>query len=974
MGFPETLILSGPILRRVDPTLVSVQVVTQKKCAVQLSLWDGLVTDDSPSRLFSPPPIITSEAETTRRIGDKLHVAVVMLKLPPANQLQPGRLYSYNITLQIDQERHDLKSEKLLEDATESATQKAHLALGYAKNRLPSFSLPPNELTSLRIAHGSCRRINQPLDDGLAWVDELIKARLEDPNKRLHHLLLTGDQIYADDVPLSLLPQLLERGKELLGKVEFLPTINPEDVNKTLFWPADAAHFPPGMRQQLILSEARFSTVDHKSHLISLGEFAAMYLFNWCNALWSLDELKDFDQTIGDFALTADGIPTIPENWFPIFKRKTFVAPSSDGVVKVTDPEEIEIGNARLEKFVHFFFHELSKNDLPVPEMRRLKLKAALKPAESDNDPKPLDPKFLTHTNLQALPADEHKRFPEIYTFAQSLPENDQFEFRLFFQQLQSSFGGLYKTRKDDDPKNPSNGKEQVRRFYRTLPQVRRALANAPTLMMFDDHEVTDDWNLNPLWRDRVLTSPLGLTVMRNGMLAYALFQGWGNDPEKFKQGNHKKLLDLAEQYIAKSDVEDQKRIAIEIDHLFGLDQPSQADNKEQLSWHYSLRGPKYLLLGLDCRTRRSFATRYGPPGNISDSALKEQIPDKPPDGVEVTLAIVSLPVFAPQFFDEVVAPAAYRVFDAVSYIKHGNAEIKGMPGTAPDAIEGWANDPERFEALLKRLEPFRRVVLLSGDVHYNSTQQLSYWKKGDTEPARFVQCVSSGMRNILPGYLHFLDRRFARLQRLTSAKIGNERLGWNKGGDTLVELPAGTRVTPALKSRLRQSPALLPTTGWPEGAKIKTPPDWTWRAAAVKDERSDQERPDAMKPDPPLTVQDAALQTADALKAYREVVRRHAGQLRKGKSKHGRVVQFANSVGVVRFEEKTHAGQSGKFLYVIHDLLTVFSSTETSSSVLFVASEDSKNVFTRHEAVLTAPAGAKLDEKPPDISANIQV
>ena len=49
--------------------------------------------------------------------------------------------------------------------------------------------------------------------------------------------------------------------------------------------------------------------------------------------------------------------------------------------------------------------------------------------------------------------------------------------------------------------------------------------------MIFDDHEVTDDWNLSPLWRDRVMTTSLGVTIVRNALLAYALFQDWGNDP-----------------------------------------------------------------------------------------------------------------------------------------------------------------------------------------------------------------------------------------------------------------------------------------------------------------------------------------------------------------------------------------------------------------------------------------------------------
>jgi hypothetical protein len=84
--------------------------------------------------------------------------------------------------------------------------------------------------------------------------------------------------------------------------------------------------------------------------------------------------------------------------------------------------------------------------------------------------------------------------------------------------------------------------------LYNDLPKARRALANVPVYMMLDDHEVTDDWNLNPMWKDRVYTNPLGKTVLRNGILAYALFQGWGNDPEYFESGPAAELLTLVPQ------------------------------------------------------------------------------------------------------------------------------------------------------------------------------------------------------------------------------------------------------------------------------------------------------------------------------------------------------------------------------------------------------------------------------------------
>jgi hypothetical protein len=70
--------------------------------------------------------------------------------------------------------------------------------------------------------------------------------------------------------------------------------------------------------------------------------------------------------------------------------------------------------------------------------------------------------------------------------------------------------------------------------FHATLGRVRRLLANIPTYMLFDDHDVTDDWNITCDWYDAVRDSPLGRRVVANALAAYWAFQGWGNDPDNY--------------------------------------------------------------------------------------------------------------------------------------------------------------------------------------------------------------------------------------------------------------------------------------------------------------------------------------------------------------------------------------------------------------------------------------------------------
>ena len=70
-----------------------------------------------------------------------------------------------------------------------------------------------------------------------------------------------------------------------------------------------------------------------------------------------------------------------------------------------------------------------------------------------------------------------------------------------------------------------------LEQFRKDIRHVRRALANVPVFMIFDDHEVTDDWYLDKDWVTDVLGNELGRRLIVNALVAYAVFQAWGNDP-----------------------------------------------------------------------------------------------------------------------------------------------------------------------------------------------------------------------------------------------------------------------------------------------------------------------------------------------------------------------------------------------------------------------------------------------------------
>lgn len=61
--------------------------------------------------------------------------------------------------------------------------------------------------------------------------------------------------------------------------------------------------------------------------------------------------------------------------------------------------------------------------------------------------------------------------------------------------------------------------------FKAGLGGVGRALAHLPSLMIFDDHDVTDDWNLSAQWEETAYGHPFSKRIIGNALLAYLLCQ-----------------------------------------------------------------------------------------------------------------------------------------------------------------------------------------------------------------------------------------------------------------------------------------------------------------------------------------------------------------------------------------------------------------------------------------------------------------
>jgi hypothetical protein len=890
-------VLAGPILRRVEPNLVSVWIALSRPASVTITLWEGRIKTGAPEHFLRSDP-----ATRTLRISDRLHVTTALLRIPDgsAKLLKAGVVYSYDLAIAEASMTHTLASLGLLRSAPSAnggppELARPHIALGYNDDFLPSFSLPPAKLDDLRIVYGSCRRPASEHPDAMAMIDELIAdAHLyDDALKRPHQLVLGGDQIYADDLWDGQLVMVNALANELIGTVrvdsdlphktrlpletvtidyKLLSSAEEDPVHHPSGWvtggstplPAGLTAFPAGRRRGLVLRQAQMTTVDGESHLFSFGEFAALYVMVWSNSCWPL-----------------------PDNW-----------PTAQ---QVLDPRDT-VGQI-------------------VPP---------------DVEPPSVDWDHLTAKDVGADEDDERYEECEPKTgleFDQCMLEQRQ---KILERPHQVKVG-------------------QLAAFYLALPKVRRTLANVPTYMMLDDHDVTDDWNLNPIWVDRVNNTSLGRTILRNGLASYAVFQDWGNDPVRYLNerndtgpaGDPQRLLQtISEMFPPRANADapgatpeqPPKTVADKLDHFFGLDlrpQPSVDGSYSAVSppikWHFTVPAPKHLLVAIDNRTRRSFVSREGPPGNIAVAGQADQIPATLPAGCELLVVVAPLQVLGPGLLDELIAPAAYRIFDAKAYNKLNppkDAELdeerrrqidlkergtRRMVGTDPDAIEAWAFDPLTLEAMLKRLAGHRRVLLLSGDVHYSAATEMSYWTKGNVVPARIVQFTGSGFKNVMPWFIGAVDRVLSFAQRMIRAEIGAERMGWDaaddkafafSGGNTLADIP------PVLRRKLHRSPMLMPTFGWPDGTRVAADhlPDWSWRLKPTLDLRPDSERPPLARPRA-LEPTDVRVQSILAehsepgreLAAYATIAARHQDQF--DKLRHSRQILFRSNFALVRFE-----------------------------------------------------------------------
>ncbi|PXX90316.1 hypothetical protein DIT71_12520 [Marinobacter vulgaris] len=313
--------------------------------------------------------------------------------------------------------------------------------------------------------------------------------------------------------------------------------------------------------------------------------------------------------------------------------------------------------------------------------------------------------------------------------------------------------------------------------FVAGLPRASRALAHLPTYMIFDDHDVTDDWNLSALWETTTYEHPFSRRIVGNALIAYLLCQGWGNNPDAFV-GIMPALRELA--------------ASAEQGAVFdAVLQDQLIDNLLQFEhWHYNLQtSPRIVVLDTRTRRWRSELNRARPSGLLDWEALTEFQQDIIDE--KAVIVVSPAPIFGVKLIEAIQGVFTFfgkpLVVDAENWMAHRGAASVLLN------IFRHSRTPGTF-------------VILSGDVHYSFAYDVRLRHRPDWP--RIWQITSSGIKNEFPHTLmEWLDRinrwlyapwsplnwftkrrRMRVTPREPEGRDAGERL-WNNAGIGIVDL-----------------------------------------------------------------------------------------------------------------------------------------------------------------------------------------
>jgi hypothetical protein len=279
---------------------------------------------------------------------------------------------------------------------------------------------------------------------------------------------------------------------------------------------------------------------------------------------------------------------------------------------------------------------------------------------------------------------------------------------------------------------------EEYTRLYRESwsdPDIRWLLSTVPSTMIFDDHDVNDDWNISQAWVDEMRSLPWWNERITGAFMSYWLYQHLGNlsPPELAEE----KLFELVQ-----SDEDAGPRLR---EFARRCDLESAASR-----WAYYRDFGRTRLLVIDSRAARVLADGRR---DMIDAEEWDWIAEHSRGSFDHLIIASTLPVFMThgihhlEAWNEAVCGGAWGSLAA----RLGERLRRAVD------LEHWPAFHDSFESLVELLRAATRgldgaapatAILLGGDVHTAYIAEVALG--GDAGAGRVYQIVCSPFRNPL--------------------------------------------------------------------------------------------------------------------------------------------------------------------------------------------------------------------------------
>jgi hypothetical protein len=344
---------------------------------------------------------------------------------------------------------------------------------------------------------------------------------------------------------------------------------------------------------------------------------------------------------------------------------------------------------------------------------------------------------------------------------------------------------------------------EYTRLYYESWldPEVRWLLSTVPSCMIFDDHDVIDDWNTSAAWLQDMRATPWWRERLLSGLMSYWVHQHLGNlSPAE---------LAADPLYAAVREAPDGT------DELRAFACKADTD-PASVRWSYRRDFGRVRLLMVDTRAARVLDEDNRAmldPGEaewLREQALQER------GAYDHLLIGTSLPWLLPHLVHdaEVWNAALCRGERGARWARFGE-DLRRRAD-----LEHWAAFPASFAALTELIaqagsgaEAPATVLVLSGDVHHAYVAEPT-WPSGAPD-ARVLQLTCSPVHNSIPLSIRLgfrfgwsaaaraLGRRFARHGRCERPPVNWRKTGGPWFGNQLMTLTLRDR---SARLRLEQA------------------------------------------------------------------------------------------------------------------------------------------------------------------------